>query len=92
MTTTKPANINLGKTQITPLIRVSSAAIYYEDWPADYWLVETWIFSDDPQQESHQIIHGTTSPSCSQRLAELSDKARNVHAQIASNLMQKYNP
>lgn len=91
MTTTKPTNIDLGKTQITPSIRVSSAALYREDWPADYWLVETWIFSDDPHQESRQIIHGDASPSCSKRLEELSAKARKVHAQIASNLMQKYN-
>ncbi len=90
-TTEKPTNIDLGKTQITPLIRVSSAALYREDWPSNYWLVETWIFSDDPRQRNRQIIHGDASAFAgSKRLSDLSDTARRIHAQIAKNLIRKY--
>jgi len=50
---------NLGHTQVTEAIRVSSAALERE-YPGHHWLVETWCFSDDPRQRSFQIIHGTT--------------------------------
>ncbi len=84
---TKPANIDLGKTRITDQIFVSSAALYRADWPADWWLVETWIFSDDPSQKTHQTIHGDCQASSKRALEELSTIARKVHGHIARNLM-----
>jgi len=86
----RPANIDLAKTQITQDIRVSSAALYREEYFGSYWMVETWIFSDDPRQQSHQIIHGDPSVWSSLGLENTCAIARKVHAYVAANLMAKY--
>lgn len=64
-------NIDLAKTQITPKIRVSSAAIFYKFWAGDYYQLETWVFSEDKEaQQSKQVIHGTCSVSGSLSLTQ----------------------
>ena len=85
-------NIDLGKNQITPKIRVSTAAIFRNDLPWDYWLVETWFFSEDKRQKSHQIIHGTPYAFPNETTPNLSiiRKAKNVHAQITNNLRKRH--
>lgn len=69
---------NLARTQVTPLIRVSTAAIDYEE-PFPREQLETWIFSDDPRQRSRQIIHRRGR----------ADAVR-VHRHIASNLLARF--
>jgi hypothetical protein len=86
-----PHNIDLGKTQITDKIRVSSAALYRKEYFGSYWLVETWIFSDDPHQQNDQIIHGTCADYGSKHLREsLCSEARKIHGYIAGNLLRKF--
>ncbi len=83
----KLPNINLGKTQITDKIRVSSAAIFYEAWFGDYYQLETWIFSDDKElQRSRQVIHCTTGREIPERRVE---EVKKVHRYISDNLKQK---
>lgn len=84
----KPHNVDLGKTQITDKIRVSSAAIFREEYFGKYWLIETWIFSDDPRQRNTQIIHGSPSGDTPSRV--FCDKAKKVHQYISSNLQKKF--
>jgi len=75
-------NLDLGKTQITDKVRVSSAAIFYENFPVDYYQFETFIFSDDPAIKSKQIIHGS-----SQILSTaLAHKTKKVHGYVSNNL------
>lgn len=50
-------NIDLGKTQITESIRVSSAAIFYDEWFGKRYQIETWIFSDDKRLKSRMFLH-----------------------------------
>jgi hypothetical protein len=52
-------NISIIHTRITDKIRVSSAAIYYDEYFGDRYQYETWCFSDDPRQRSFQVIHGS---------------------------------
>ena len=59
----KRPNARIIHTQITPDIRVSTAAIYYPYGsimlnPSPYYQYETWCFSDDNRQRSFQVIHG----------------------------------
>ena len=87
-------SIDLGEDQITGKIRVSTAAIYREGMIGPYWLVETWIFSDDPyRQLSSQIIHGTPSALDGPEemlTSRLAGKARRIHGHIASNLRHRF--
>lgn len=88
-------SVNLARTQITPLIRVSTAAVAYphERWGGSRYQVETFIFSDDPRQRVHQIIHGSQSCGESEPFLEecrLVEEARHVHARIAANLLAKF--
>lgn len=81
------AAIDLGKTIVTDKIRVSSAAIFMSAHFGKYTQYETWIFSDDPKQKNHQIIHGT-SPGY--ELFEIYVKeAIKVHDYISGNLLKK---
>lgn len=51
-------NIDLGKTQITDKIRVSSAAIFYDEWFGKRYQIETFIFSDDKELiKTRMFIH-----------------------------------
>ena len=50
-------NFNISSTQITPLIRVSSAAIWYD--AENRYQVETLVFSDDARQPFRMWIHGS---------------------------------
>ena len=83
-------NRDLGKSQITEKIRVSTAAIFRDDLPCPYWLVETWIFSDDKRQRSHQIVHGTPSAFNDFIPGSIINKAKIVHRTITNNLRVKH--
>lgn len=80
-------NEDLGKTQITDKIRVSSAAIFYEEWFGKYYQIETWIFSTDPRIKSTMVIHGTCSHLESSKLV---DTCKKVHGYMANNLLSKF--
>lgn len=80
-------NIDLAKTQITPRIRLSSAAVFYEFWAGDYFQFETWVFSEDKEaQKSKQVIHGTCSAKGSPSLKE---KTLTFHRRAARMLIKK---
>lgn len=49
---------NIASTKVCDGVRVSSAAIYYNEFWGQRWQFETWIFSDRPEVKSHQFIHG----------------------------------
>jgi len=85
-------NVDLGKTQITDKIRVSSAALHHEEYHGSYWLIETWIFSDDPAQENVQVIHGTPSSMHGEKPPYERDcaTARRIHAQMVAGLRRKH--
>lgn len=88
-TTERVQNIDLGKTRISDVVRVSSAAIWYEAHFGNYFQLETWIFSEDKSvQKSHQVIHGTCGKNIPQSLI---DKTKKVHQQIANELKIKKN-
>lgn len=82
-------NIDLGKTKITDDIRVSSAAIFMSAHFGEYTQYETWVFSDDENQKTHQIIHGTNfgHTISGARKAE----TIKVHYYISQNLLKKFN-
>lgn len=81
-------NIDLGKTQITDKIRVSSAAIWYE--LHQYYQLETWIFSEDKERcPSRQVIHGT----CGQRIpTHMLTWTSTFHRRVAYGLIKKFSP
>lgn len=54
-----PDNVNLASDVISPLIRVSTAAIFNDAHFGCYWQLETFIFSDDPALRTTQRIHCT---------------------------------
>ena len=85
-------NIDLGKTQITDNVRVSSAALHRVEWQGSWWLVETWIFSDDPRQRNVQVVHGECSSMNGERppREELCATARRIHAQMVDGLRRKF--
>jgi hypothetical protein len=87
---TSMESINLGKTQITKKIRVSSAAIFYEgNWFGNYYQYETFIFSDDPGFKTRMWIWGSSQGN------KLSDKKVEItktgHRRISKIMLNKYN-
>lgn len=82
--------IDLGKTQITDDIRVSSAAIWYDQpWFGSYYQVETFIFSNDKdKQRQVMVIHGTTS---GDKVPQwLIEKCAKVHNSMVKGLTKKH--
>jgi len=79
-------NFNIAATEITDLIRVSSAAIFYEF--ENRFQVETWIFSSDPNHRSRQFIHGSCHEDDVRELVDLGHYARTFHRRIALKLMK----
>ncbi len=77
-------NKDLGKTQITNKIIISSAAIFYPAPFENYWQYETWCFSDDPNQKSFQSIHGTSI----KESEKLELKTRKIHKYISLNIQR----
>lgn len=63
---------------MSPLVRVSTAKLARQDIYGNWWLIETWIFSDDPEQFNRQIIHKTDR------------EALKVHDLIVHGLRFKY--
>lgn len=81
----RKSNISIIHTRITDKIRVSSAAIYYDEAFGDRYQYETWCFSGDPRQRSFQVIHGSWS--CVDYHYLL--KTIKVHQYIVKNLKAK---
>lgn len=80
-------NIDLGKTQITDKIRVSSAAIFYQEMFGDYYQIETWIFSDDKSLKSRMFIHGNT---CGTKISEKEiELTSSFHRRVSKILLLK---
>lgn len=81
-------NIDLGKTQLNEKMRVSSAAIFYENsFFGDYYQYETWIFSDNPLYKSRMFIWGTSHGD------KIFDKYKGLtmraHARISKIMLEK---
>jgi hypothetical protein len=56
-------NIDMGKTRINDDVRVSSAAIFYNEMFGSFYQLETWVFSENKQViKSRMFIHETVSP------------------------------
>jgi hypothetical protein len=81
-------NKDLGKTQITKDIRVSSAAIFYKEWFGDYYQYETWIFSSDSRLKPRQFTWGTSGGEISEKLKWLTE---NAHRRIAKIMKANFN-
>jgi hypothetical protein len=82
-------NCRILHTQITPKIRVSTAAIWYDPLyysPNGHFQYETWCFSDDPQQRSFQVIHGVWNKIY---WLFLRDSIK-IHRYIAANLTKRF--
>lgn len=83
-------NVDLGKTQITDKVRVSSAAIFYDEWFGKRYQLETFIFSDDKSiQQTTQIIHCSTGTVIPQSKI---DEVKKIHSYISNNLKQSLTP
>lgn len=87
----------LSHDNITPSIRVSTAAIPNAGGFGHYWQVETWIFSDDSRQKNVQRTHGTVYSSGDDVFdyngnIKLCCSAERVHAHIVENLNNLYGP
>lgn len=82
----KLPNIDLGKTQITDNVRVSSAAIYYDEWFGERYQLETFIFSNDKRIRTTQIIHKSIMPSY---LDNYKDEITKIHNYISDNVKRK---
>ena len=82
-------NKDLGKTQITPLVRVSSAAIWYEH--ENRYQVETWVFSDDPFSPSRMFIHGSSHGDILEDEDSLVVRAKTFHRRASNMLLKKFN-
>lgn len=87
----KMTSKNLAHTQITPLVRVSTAMIHYpiQAWGGDYCQFETFIFSDDPRIKSKQTIYGTSHEEDDERLTKISLKG---HENIVKKVEKFFNP
>lgn len=85
----KLPNIDLGKTQITDKIRVSSAAIFYEEIFGSYYQLETFIFSDDKERQPTKMqIHCTTGVEIPQSKI---DWVKTFHRRVSKMLLKKFN-
>lgn len=91
METKTPKNQDLGKTQITDKIRVSSAAIYYNEWEGERYQYETWIFSSDERQKSTQAIHGSSFIFDGEMDENMVEKTKEIHTHISNNMLKIWN-
>lgn len=81
-------NFNIAATKITDLIRVSSAAIWYDH--ENRFQVETIIFSDDPDMKFRMFIHGNHFGEIEQD-DKILEYARTFHRRIALKLNKRFN-
>jgi len=79
-------NFNISHTQITPLVRVSSAAIFYES--ESRFQVETIIFSKDERQRFRMWVHGSVYYD-SDFTEPVFDKCRTFHRRVSRLLVKK---
>lgn len=87
------SNHNIASTQITEDIRVSTAAIYYDEWFGERWQIETFIFSNNKTlQKTRMIIHGSESNEdrVLNKSGNLIEKAIKVHNYISRNLISEF--
>lgn len=75
-------NQNLGKTQITNNVRVSSACIFLHAFESGYFQYETWVFVEGGR--SRQIIVGSAH-SYNERLASITKRLHNRVSKILKN-------
>jgi len=85
----------LSHDNITPSIRVSTAAVPSSHYHGHYWQIETWIFSDDSRQKNVQRIHGTTYSNGRDEFdynynLKLCCRAERAHEYIVENLKSLY--
>ena len=79
-------NLNIASTRISPLIRVSSAAIWYDH--ENRYQVVTFVFSDSQEQRTRQFIHGST---CGEDgIDELTKYAQTFHRRIVLKLRKRF--
>ena len=80
------SNCRIIQTVITPEIYVSTAAIWYDGvgWQRRFQY-ETWCFSNNPNQKSFQVIHG----SCGWIDFDFLKKSIKIHRYISDNLKEK---
>ena len=86
-------NKNLASTIITNKIRVSTAAIYYDEWFGERWQIETFIFSEDERIKTSQVaIHGNVSSEedVIESKGKIIEKAIKIHHYISHNLLNNY--
>ena len=84
-------NLRIIQSQISDNIRISTAGIWYSGEffnPLGRYQIETWCFSDDLEQSSFQVIHGSSR----ELNFKLTQKAIKIHCYITSNLRKKFNP
>lgn len=74
-------SFNIQATEITPGIRLSSAAVHYDEMWGERWQYETWIFASHTIP-SRQTIHGSASAPN----RRLEDIAKKYHRRIVSKL------
>lgn len=79
-------NVNMGNTQITDKIRVSSAAIFYGgNWFGSYFQYETFIFSDDPSFKTRMFIWGAGGGVIEDKMKALTERAHKRVSKIMLN-------
>ena len=71
---------NLARDRICKGIRVSTAELRLSSAQHEYTQLETWVFSDLPQQRSFQVIHRTTAG------------AIKAHRHIVENMKRIHSP
>lgn len=70
---------NIASTYICPGLRVSTGIFVSGTIAGPFEQLETWIFSDLPQQRSTQRIHGTAFPHHTSERAKLRALAAHWH-------------
>lgn len=86
-------NKNLASTIITDKIRVSTAAIYYDEWFGERWQIETFIFSKDERVKTSQVnIYGSlyNEDYVNNPETRMIKNAIKIHNYISNNLSIKY--
>jgi len=81
-------NFNIKSTIITDLIRISSAAIWYEY--DNRYQIETWIFSSDERYKSTQVIHGSWHGDIGKRNPMIK-YAKTFHEKVAYKFNNTFN-
>ena len=79
-------NFNIASTEISPQIRVSSAAIWYGH--ENRYQVETFVFSKSEEQPTRQFIHGSMIGE--DGIDYLTEYAQTFHRRIVLKLRKRF--